>query len=113
MQELEVKTYNFTVDAIGLIKSLEKEHPELLNNDFKKYAGAVSLKFMDAVDSQENDHFANNLRDCLANSKKSLEILHKMQEIPNPVFENQKKTLIKDIELIIEKLDQINSKLIY
>ena len=113
MQELEVKTYNFTVDAIGLIKSLEKEYPELLKNEFKKSAGAVSLKFMDAIESQENNDFANNLRDCLENSKQSLDFLKKMKTIPNELFENQKRALIENISGIIEKLENINSKLIY
>lgn len=113
MKELEVKTYNFAVLGIGLIKSLEKEFPELVNSDLKKSIGAVSIKFIDALNAEENEDFAKNLRDCHSNAQKSIEILNTMGEIANNTLNEQKNTLIIESKIIIEKLNTIISKLIY
>lgn len=113
MKELEVKTYNFAVLGIGLIKSLEKEFPELVNSDLKKSIGAVSIKFIDALDAEENKDFAKNLRDCHSNVQKSVELLNALGEIANNTLNEQKNTLIIESKIIIEKLNTIISKLIY
>jgi len=113
MKELEIKTYNFSVQAIGLIKSLEKEFPELVNPELKKAMGNVSIKFMDAMDADENTDFANNLRDSKENAEKSHELLTKMGSIQNELFNSQRNTLISEAKEIKEKLENIISKLIY
>ena len=113
MKELEVQTYNFTVGGIGLIKSLEKEFPKLVNSDLKQSIGAVSLKFIDALNAEENEDFAKNLRNCHSNAKKSVELLNAMGDITNDTLNEQKNILINDSKIIIEKRDTIISKLIY
>jgi len=113
MQELEVKTYNFTVQGIGLIKSLEKEFPEMVNSELRQNIGNVSLKFMDALDAQENEDFAKNIRECNSSTKKSEELLSKIGTIQNETFENQKIALIIESKVICEKLNTIIEKLIY
>jgi len=113
MKELEEKTYNFTVQAIGLIKSLEKEFPKLVNPELKKALGNVSIKFMDAMDADENTDFANNLRDSKENAEKSYELLSQMGSIQNELFNSQRNTLISEAQEIKEKLENIISKLIY
>ena len=120
MKELEVKTYNFTVQGIGLIKSLEKEFPELVNlsadrqdKELKQSIGAVSIKFMDALDAKEAEDFAKNLRECLSSANKSSELLKEMGEIKNDIFNNQRIALIDESKVIIAKLNTIVSKLIY
>ncbi|MFO7829108.1 MAG: four helix bundle protein [Bacteroidales bacterium] len=113
MQELEVKTYNFAIQSIGFVKSLEKNHPELVNKELKPCAGAVSINFIAALDSNENEDFAKNLRACHNNAKKSLTLLKETREIKDQQLNSQKDALIKEAEEIIEKLDQIIDKLIY
>ena len=113
MKELEVKTYNFAIQGIVLIKSLEKEFPELVNSDLKQSIGAVSLTFIDALNAEENEDFAKNLRDCHSNAQKSVELLNAMGEIANDTLSEQKSKLINESKIIIEKLNTIISKLIY
>ena len=113
MQELEVKTYNFTVQGIGLIKSLEKEFPEKVNSELRQNIGNVSLKFMDALDAKENEDFAKNMRECSSCTKKSEELLSNMGTIQNETFEKQKMALINESKAIFEKLNTIIEKLIY
>jgi hypothetical protein len=113
MKELEVKTYNFAVQGIGLVKSLEKEFPELADNDLKQSMGTVSIKFIDALNAKENEDFAQNIKDCHLNALKSSEILSKMGEIKNDTFNKQKEVLINESKEIIEKLDTVISKLIF
>jgi hypothetical protein len=113
MQELEVKTYNFTVQGIGLIKSLEKEFPEKVSSELRQNIGNVSLKFMDAQDAQENENFAKNIRECNSSAEKSEELLNELGTIQNETFENQKNALIKESKVIREQLDTIIEKLIY
>lgn len=113
MKELEVKTYNFAVLGIGLIKSLEKEFPELVNSDLKKSIGAVSIKFIDALNAEENEDFAKNIRDCHSNAQKSIELLNALGKIANDTLNAQKNTLINESKIIIAKLNTIISKLIY
>lgn len=112
MKDLEVQTYNFAVDGIGLIKSLEKEYPELVSQDLKQNIGAVSLKYLDAVEAKENEDFAKNLRECHSSAKKSVDLLNTLN-LENETLNEQKNKLLKDSEIIIEKLDKIISKLIY
>lgn len=113
MQELEVKTYNFAIQCIGFVKSLEKDYPEMVIKDLKSCAGAVSIEFMAALDSNENEDFAKNLRVCHSNAKKSLELLKKTDEVKDEKLNSQKILLIKEAEEIVEKLNQIIDKLIY
>lgn len=113
MKELEVKTYNFAIQGIGLVKSLEKEFPELANNDLKQSMGAVSIKFIDALNAEGNEDFAQNIKDCHSNALKSSEFLSKMDEIKNDTFNKQKEVLINESKEIIEKLDTVISKLIF
>lgn len=113
MKELEDKTYNFTVQGIGLIKSLEKDFPELLSSDLKKSIGAVSTKFMDALDSKENEDFAKNIRESHSNAQKSFEFLNSMDDIANNSLNEQRKKLISESKEIVEQLNTIIQKLIY
>ena len=113
MQELEVKTYNFTVQGIGLIKSLEKGFPEKVNSELRQNIGNVSLKFMDALDAKGNEDFAKNIRECNLSAEKSEELLKEMGTIQNETFENQKNALINESKIIREQLDTIIKKLIY
>lgn len=113
MKELEEKTYDFAIQGIGLIKSLEKEFPELVNKDLKQSMGAVSIKLIDALNAEKNEDFAQNIRDCHSNTLKSSELLSKMDEISNDTFNKQKEELINESKVIIEKLDTVISKLIF
>lgn len=113
MKELEVKTYNFAVQGIGLIKSLEKEFPALVNNELKQSMGAVSISFIDALNAQENEDFAKNIKVCYTNAKKSNELLNTLGNFENQNLNEQKVLLINDSKSIIDKLDSIISKLIY
>lgn len=113
MKELEVQTYNFSVDGIGLVKSLEKEYPDLVKSELKQTIGNVSLKFMDAVSAKENEDFANNLRVCLSETKKAVELLHAIKGVQNEQILSQKEKMIQESQIIIEKLENIISKLIY
>lgn len=113
MKDLEVKTYNFAVQGIGLIKSLEKEFPELVNIDLKQSMGGVSINFIDALNAQESEDFAKNIRACYANTQKSAKLLQSLGVIENKALEEQKMQLINDSKNMIDKLDSIISKLIY
>jgi len=113
MQELESKTYNYSVQAIGFIKSLEKELPHLVNEELRKSAGEVSLKFMDAMDSVENKDFSDNIRKSLASTKRSFEILKSMNCSENKELEKHKALLLSESHEIIEKLNIIINKLIF
>ena len=113
MEELEIKTYDFAVQAIGFAKSIEKEYPEIQVQSFKKSSGAVSIKFIDAINAKENEDFANNLRECLKNLKKSGEYLKLMQTIKSERLENEKSALIDESVKIEKELDSIIKKLIY
>ena len=113
MKELEVQTYNFSVQGIGLIKSLEKDFPALVTRELKQNIGAVSLKYIDALNANENVDFANNLRECLSSAEKSSELLNSFGQIANENYNNQKDQLLTDSKTIIEKLNNIISKLIY
>ena len=113
MKELEEKTYNFAIQGIGLIKSLEKEFPELANKDLKQSMGAVSIKFIDALNAEKNEDFAQNIKDCHSNAFNSYELLSNRDEIKNDTFNKQKNVLINESKVIIEKLDTVISKLIF
>jgi len=113
MKELEVQTYQFAVEGIGLVKSLEKEVPGLATSDLKQSMGAVSLKYMDALSAEENEDFASNLRACHASAKRSEELLHTLEKLTNKELIQQKEKMINDSKKIIEKLDGIIEKLIY
>ncbi|MFO7842839.1 MAG: hypothetical protein R6V16_03440 [Bacteroidales bacterium] len=113
MQELEDKTYNFAVKGIGFIKSLNKIEPEINTHELKHYTGGVSLKFIAAMDSKENDDFANNLRECHNNTIKILEQLKKIDQINHKELQDQKEQLKRDAREILALLDKIIEKLIY
>ena len=113
MKELEVQTYNFAVEGIGLIKSLEKEYPDMVPDEMKQCMGKVSLKYIDALGAKENEDFANNIRDCLANAKKSAELLNALNRITDTALFRQKEKMMTDSRIIIEKLEGVVSKLIY
>jgi hypothetical protein len=113
MRDLEKQTYDFAVAGISLIKSLEKEFPELVNSELKQNVGAVSIKYIDAINAQENEDFANNLRECHSSAEKSIELFSALGEIGNINLNEQKIKLINDSKIIIEKLDTVISKLIY
>ena len=113
MKKLEVKTCNCAIQGIGLIKSLEKEFPELANKVLKQSMCAVSIKFIDALNAEKNEDFAQNIKDCHSNALKSSELLIKMDEMKNDNFNTQKEVLITESKVIIEKLDTIISKLIF
>jgi len=113
MQELEKKTYNYTVQTIGFIKTLEKQFPHLVNEELREIAGNVSLKFMDALDSIENNDFSDNIRKSHENAKRSFEILKSINCSENADLEKQKTQLLLESNEIIEKLNVIINKLIY
>ena len=115
MQELEKKTYNFSVQGIGFIKSIDKNYPglEMDTQELKQYIGAVSLKFIAAMDSKENDDFANNLRECHNKAMMSSKQLKKLDKLKENTLKTQKNDLIREAEEITEQLDKILEKLIY
>lgn len=113
MKDLEVKTYNFAVQGIGLIKSLEKDFPELVTSELKKSIGAVSISFIDTLNASENEDFSKNIKACYSNAQKAEELLNSMGKIQNIDLNQQKDLLINDSKIIINKLDSIISKLIY
>ncbi|MDK2979405.1 MAG: hypothetical protein PWP52_2119 [Bacteroidales bacterium] len=113
MQELEDKTYNFAIKGLGFIKSLDKIDPQLNTGELKQYTGAVSLKFIAAMDSKENDDFAHNLRECHNNTIKILERLKNLNEIKEKNLKTERNQLITEAEEIIKNLDKIIEKLIY
>ena len=112
MQELEEKTYNYTVQVIGFIKTLEKTFPHLVSAEFREIAGNVSLKFMDALDSIENKDFSDNIRKSHEYATRSFEILKSINCSENKDLEKQKAQLLLDSHEIIEKLNLIINKLI-
>ena len=113
MKELEVKTYNFAIQAIGFAKSIEKKFPEISISEFKKSAGAVSIIFIDAFDAQENSDFAKNLRQCHNKIIESIDGLNSIEPISDETLEKQRLSLIKEAILIDEKLETIIQKLIF
>ncbi|MEE4197501.1 MAG: hypothetical protein V2I54_07635 [Bacteroidales bacterium] len=113
MQDLETKTYQFAVKAIGLIKSLEEKKPETDTIALKQASGAVSLKFIAAMEAKENEQFANNLRECHKQAIKAAAQLKKMKTFNDPGLEEQKIQLLKAADEIIVELDKIIEKLIY
>jgi adenylosuccinate synthase len=113
MKELEEKTYQYTVKGISLIKSLEKEFPELLSSELKQNIGKVSIKFMDALDANETDDFAKFLRESYSSALKSLDLLKSMDEITSQNLNEEKKILIEETKSIVDQLDSIIQKLIY
>lgn len=113
MRDLELKTYDYTVKAIGLVKSIEKEYPEMSITDFRKSAGDVSLKFLEAINAKENEDFSNALRTCHSQLQKSSEILKTMDKLENEQLQNERLSLIQDAEPINKELDTIIKKLIY
>lgn len=113
MKELEVKTYNFAVQSIGFAKSIEKHFPEIEITEFKKSAGAVSIKYIEAFDCQENEDFANKLRECHSNLKSSLSYLNSMTEVSNESLEKEKAKLLEEATLVDKKLEKVIKKLIY
>lgn len=113
MRDLELKTYDYTVKAIGLVKSIEKEYPEMSITDFRKSAGDVSLKFLEAVNAKENEDFANALRTCHSQLQKSSEILEAMEKFENEQMEKERLALIRAANPINKELDTIIKKLIY
>jgi len=112
MKDLEIQTYDFAIGGIGFVKSIEKEQPELTNEELKHSIGTVSLKFMDALSATENEEFASNLRACHASLIKSTQLLNKLKDL-NSNLNLQKEKLLEDSRTIQDKLDHIISKLIY
>ncbi len=113
MKELESETYNFAIQGIGLMKSLEKEFPALTNSELSRCIAAVSIKYMNALNAEKNEGFALNVRNCHSNALKSSELLNQIGEIENNTFNQQKIELISELKVIIEKLDIVISKLIF
>jgi len=113
MNELEEKTYQYTVKGIGLVKSLEKEFPELLSSELKQNIGKVSTKFMDALDAKETEDFAKLLRESHSSAEKTLDFLNSMNEISNQNLNDEKKKLIEETKSIVDQLENIIQKLIY
>ena len=113
MEELEIKTYNYAVKAIGFAKSIEKEFPDIGISEFKKSSGNVSLKFMDALETKENTDFASLLRKCYSELQKSIKSLKSTPEINNEVLENEKNSLIKSANQLDIDLKAVIDKLIY
>jgi len=113
MQELESKTYNYSVQANSFVISLEKEFPHLANKELKKSAEEVSLRFMDAMDSISNGDFSENIRKSCENTKRSFEILKTINCSKNKEIEKHKALLLSESHEIIERLNFIISKLIF
>ena len=113
MEELEQKTYLYTVQGIGLVKSLEKHYPELASQELKGSIGAVSLKYLAALQAKENTEFAKNLRESNSNAKKSLEILESLKGIKEKDFVELKNELIDEAKYLVDRLDKVIEKLIF
>ncbi|MCG8410316.1 MAG: hypothetical protein MI739_03420 [Bacteroidales bacterium] len=113
MKELEEKTYQYSINGVSLIKSLEKTQPELITSELKSNLGGVSTHFMNAFESKENSDFADCLRNSHVCAKNSLDLLNKMGDIANQDLNKQKEELIDQTKSIVNQLNTITQKLIY
>lgn len=113
MQQLESQAYNFTVKAIGFIKSLEKVLPHLVNEELRKSSSEVSLRFMEAMNADQTKDFSDNIRNSYQSAQQSFELLKSMNCSENKELEKQKAELLTDLHEINVKLSSIIIKLIY
>ena len=113
MQELERKAYIFSVEAIGLAVSLEKEgNMQEQASGFKQSSGKVYTLLTDALEADENKDFADLLR---ASHQKAGEALRYLEGI-NPgddALAEKKDELMRMAGEIIQRLDEILGKIIY
>jgi hypothetical protein len=115
MQELEKLTYAFAIESSSLIKSLEKMEPEQFGvlQQYKGHAAGVSLTFMNAMEAEANEVFANNLRSCLYHAQIALKQLDELNTHEVAELDKQKQGLTEKCNLIITKLTAITDKIIY
>lgn len=113
MQELEKETYNFAVQTIGLVRSLEKVKSNVDLTKLKASAAKVSTKFIDAMEADENKVFAENLRDCLQHAKHAHEELNKISIPDEERFVKELGQLKLSVQKIEQQLTEISAKLIY
>ncbi|MFO7939531.1 MAG: hypothetical protein R6U66_07255 [Bacteroidales bacterium] len=115
MQELEKLTYAFAIESASLIKSLEKMEPEQFEplQQYKGHAAGVSLMFMDAMEAEANEGFANNLRSCLYHAQVAEEHLQELNTHEVAELNELKQSLIDKCKIIITKLTAITDKIIY
>ncbi len=113
MQELEKETYNFAVQTIGFVRSLEKAGSNHDLAKLKTSAAKVSTIFIEAMEANENKEFADNLRECLKHAKHAHEELNKISvsdtESPSKELDRLKSSLNR----IEKQLEEISTKLIY
>lgn len=113
MKELEKETYNFAVQTIGFVRSLEKADKSMDLAKLKASAAKVSTKFIDAMEADENKEFAENLRECLQHAKQAREELNKMNSSDNERLSKEFNQLKLSVRKIEEQLIEVSAKLIY
>jgi len=115
MQELEKLTYAFAIESASLIKSLEKMEPEQFEDlqQYKGHAAGVSLMFMNAMETEANETFANNLRSCLYHAQVAVKHLQELNTHEVAELDELKQMLVDKCNSIIIKLTAITDKIIY
>ncbi|MGM0497123.1 MAG: hypothetical protein ACQESJ_04345 [Bacteroidota bacterium] len=113
MKELEKKTYIFSVEAIGWAMSMEKmnDHPNEVTS-FKLAAANTYKYFSSAVVSEENQAFADKLRDSLNAAKEAEKLLDEIST-ENEELAKQQKALYEKSGEIVSELEEITKKIIY
>jgi predicted nuclease with TOPRIM domain len=113
MQELEKQAYIYSVEAIGFAKSLEKEtNPGEGIEEFKKKSGKIYKLVADTHKAESNTGFADLLRETKALAPELKQKLHKIHT-EDKALQEQKKQLTSKLDDIIQRLDEILSKIIY
>jgi len=113
MQELEKQAYIFSVETIGLAKSLEKEDAQKeLAGRLKQAAGKVYTLLTDALSAEENKDFADLFRESHQRAKEALDHLKKSR-FEDSGLNEKKAELTGMAEDIIERMNTILGKIIY
>jgi hypothetical protein len=113
MQELEKRAYIFSVEAIGLAMSMEKEGTQKeLAGRLKEASGKVYTLLTDALGADENKDFADLFRESHRRAKEALECLNE-SGLQDEALNNKKAELTSMAEDIIERMNTILGKIIY
>lgn len=113
MQELEKQAYIFSVETIGLAKSLEKESTQKeLAGRLKQASGKVYTLLSDALSAKENKDFADLFRESHQQTKQALEYI-KQSQFQDSGLNEKKAELTGMAEDIIERMNTILGKIIY
>ncbi|MDA3780105.1 MAG: hypothetical protein PF487_07815 [Bacteroidales bacterium] len=114
MQEVEKLAYDFSIQCIGFIKSLNKNNPNIETCELKENTGNVSLKLLNALKSKINKDFSDNLKKSYGSISKCNSLLQDIDcSKVSSSLEEERKDLIKKSATLITKLKVITEKLIY